>query len=483
MKVLHTADLHISKNPDKLEEVIRTSDYILTVAEQEGPDVIIVAGDTVDEYDGAIRLDSETARAAISFVTRAANIAPVVIIRGTKSHDRETPYIFKHLHTRYPVHVTSDIEQVALVEYPFAQLQFMDFLEAFAIDDANIKFAFTLVPSVDKAYIMGHMYGSIREGNMQTRELLHDLFAGFGIVNESIQNVPRVMVSHGMVTGAQFSSGQTAVGEDLEYGVNDLQAAKCDYVALGHVHKFQSFPGNICYSGSPGRLNFGEQEEKGFLMVEFDGQAVKEIKFHPTPARRFGLYAMEWADGGRDKIMAELAKAETECAGADVRFRYSIPEENKHEVDRAEIERRIMAAGARRCKVEPITIPKIRQRAANISKITTIPGKVTVWGETVGEEIPEGVLKIASVIEGHEVDELLADSLKRIEGEMSADAVEQIVHDLGSTHLSNAAALFFAHNTAIASSGQPSVEDAERISTAASKRIDDPQPDLFGEVA
>lgn len=413
LKVLHTADLHFSRNPDKLEEVIRCTDHILVVAKKELPDVIILAGDTLDEFDGAIRLDSETARAAISFVQRAAEIAPVVIIRGTKSHDREAPYIFRHLQATYPIHVTSDIEQVALVENPCTR--FIDFFEAFAADDVNVKCAFTLVPSVDKSYLMANADGTIRDGNMQTRELLHDLFRGLGEVNEIIRDVPRIMVSHGMVTGAMFSSGQTAVGEDLEFGVNDLQQVKCDYVALGHVHKYQSFPGNIHYSGSPGRLNFGEQEEKGFLMVEFDGQAVKEIKFHPTPARRFGLYAMEWADGGRDKIMAELARAEAECEGADVRFRYTIPEEEKHTVDRADIEKRILAAGARRCKVEMTIIPRQRQRAAGISKIATLPEKVSTWGATVDEDIPEGVLKIAATIEGKDVDELLAEALTRIE--------------------------------------------------------------------
>ena len=305
MKVAHIADLHFSNNDEKREEVVRCTDAILDIMRPDPPEVIIISGDSLDEHDGRIRLDSECARAAISFVERAADIAPVVIIRGTKSHDRDAPYIFTHLRCRYPIHVASEIQQVALVAQP-SRYEFHELTDAMHAG-LDVRVAFTLVPSVDKAYLMARYGGSIAEGNMQTRELLHDLFVGLGMVNEMIVGVPRILAFHGMVTGAQFSTGQTAIGEDLEVGVNDLQQAMCDYVALGHVHKKQCFPGNICYSGSPGRLNFGETEEKGFLMVEFEGQPVSEIKFHLTPARRFALHAVEW---GRVGIMPSWRSGE-----------------------------------------------------------------------------------------------------------------------------------------------------------------------------
>ena len=68
MKILHTADFHFSNNVDKLQEVVRVTDHLLSVAYQERPDCIVLAGDTLDEFDGRIRLDSDCARAAISFV-------------------------------------------------------------------------------------------------------------------------------------------------------------------------------------------------------------------------------------------------------------------------------------------------------------------------------------------------------------------------------------------------------------------------------
>lgn len=96
-KFIHTADLHFKNEEACLEEIIKVSDYMLRVIEKELPDAIILAGDTLDELHGRIRLDSEAARAAIDFVQQCATIAPVVIIKGTNSHDRQTPYIFRHL--------------------------------------------------------------------------------------------------------------------------------------------------------------------------------------------------------------------------------------------------------------------------------------------------------------------------------------------------------------------------------------------------
>lgn len=404
MKILHTADLHFSNNPDALREVVTVSDFVLTAAEQEFPDVIILAGDTVDEYLGRIRLDSEAARAAISFVQRAADIAPVVIIRGTKSHDKEAPYIFRHLRARFPIHVSTEIEQVALIA-PGGVPLFCAYDPSWGGPTLAV---FTLVPSVDKSNLAAMFPGSVRDGNLLMREVLHDLFSGFGLVNEQIPaGIPRVLVTHGMVTGAQFSSGQTAIGEDLEFGIDDLLRANCDLYCLGHVHKFQAFAGKIYYSGSLGRLNFGEQEEKGFLVHEFtDASRLPTTRFIPTPARSFCFGEATW-DGDAAAFEAEVARVESGCSGADVRFRYSIPEEDRHLVDRAALEQRLLAAGASRVKIECQVIPKTRQRAAGISQMQSLPEKVLKWGATVGVDIPDSVVSIASVIEGVDVEEIL----------------------------------------------------------------------------
>jgi exonuclease SbcD len=407
LNVMHSADWHFQNDPDLLTEVIRTTDHLIVVARSENPDVIVLAGDTVDEFQSRIRLDSDAARAAISAVTRMAEVAPVVIPVGTKSHDRGAPYIFSRLRTRYPVFVSSEPCQVALTswtggsghtEYGFVPVE--------NPDRNRIEAVFTLLPSLDKSWMAAN-FGGIREGNASWRELLHDMLSGFGIVNEQF-DCPRILVGHGMLTGSVFSSGQEAIGEDLEFGLDTLRAAKCDYVALGHVHKFQSFGKDVAYSGSPGRMNFGEPEEKGALLVGVERGADPVLRFVPTPAREFLFWERDWTEADAAAFASEIDALSEKCSGRHVRVRYTIPESFRHAVDRDAIEKALLDAGAAKVKVEAQILPTVRSRAEGISKAVTLPEKVKRYGVVVGVEIPPRVLEIASVIEGFTVEELKA---------------------------------------------------------------------------
>ena len=210
-----------------------------------------------------------------------------------------------------------------------------------------------------------------------------------------------------MLTGSVFSSGQEAVGEDLEFGLDTLRAARCHYVALGHVHKMQTFGTDVAYSGSPGRMNFGEPEVKGGLFVEVDRIGPPVLHFVQTPAREF-LFAelSEWT--GVDAILAEVDRVALECRDCHVRVRYVVPEEQRHAVSRDAIEKTLYLAGAKVVKVEVQILPAVRSRAEGISRAVTLPDKVRKWAEVTGVQVPARVLEIAGVIEGLSVEELKA---------------------------------------------------------------------------
>ena len=395
LKVLHSADWHFQNDPTALDEVVRVTDHLAVVAKKERPDVIVLAGDLVDELHSRIRLDSEAARAVIKAVTAMGDIAPVVIVRGTLSHDRNSPYIFESLRTRFPVVVASEPMQVGLFSSPFGEPTF-NHVGA----EGHMVAVFTLLPSLDKSWMAANFGGGIREGNASWRESLHDLLAGFGLINEGF-DCPRILVTHGMLTGAQFSSGQEAIGEDMEFGLDTLRAAKADFVALGHVHRMQTFGSDIAYCGSPGRMNFGEPEEKGALLVEVERGMAPVMRFIPTPARRF-----VFAEATFEEVPSELARVVADCRGAHVRFRYSIPEEQRHAVSREALESAILESGAAKVKIECQIIPIVRSRAAGISAVPSLVAKLQKWGEVTGTVIPPRVLEIAGAIEGLTVEEL-----------------------------------------------------------------------------
>jgi exonuclease SbcD len=397
IRVLHLADTHYQNNSEILTEVCRVADYVVEVAIREQPDAVVLAGDTLDNYNSHIRIDSDAARAAIRFVTALADVAPVVIVRGTRSHDRDSTYLFRHLRTRHPVHVSTEPEMVGLYRSFDGAAKFSFEFET-APDGYQLQAAFTLVPSLDKSFLEAE---SIRQGNRDFRELFHDLCAGFGVVNAAI-TAPRVFVGHGMVTGSVFSSGQQAIGEDLEMSLDALRAAGTDVVCLGHVHKFQQF-GSVIYSGSPGRLNFGEPEEKGVCLIDVGYAEFPLVTFVPTPARRFIFIDCEF-----DALADELSVARSNGVdGAHVRVRFTIPEERRHEVDKAAVEAFLTDAGALLVKVESQILPTVRSRAAGISQASSLAAKVQRWADVTAVVLPSRVLEIAGRIEGQEVDELL----------------------------------------------------------------------------
>lgn len=412
IKVLHTADTHFGNKAAKLAEAITTSDFLIARAHEEQPDVAIIAGDVVDEHDGPIRIDSEAARAAIRFVTELAAVCPVVIIRGTRSHDRETPYLFSHLRTRHAVHVGSKIEMVALLP----DNTFAEYNDDLPCMSDEVKAVFTLIPSPDKCNVIAASgCDTGLTTTMVAKEALNDMLGYIGDVNAAVPDgIPRILVAHGMITGAEYSSGATTTGEDFEYGLSDLALTNTDLKAFGHIHKHQSFPGNVFFAGSPGRLSMGETEIKGFLIHSFDGRVLDNSRFIETPARRFALHETTWNEDGVDGILTQLAACEAECADSDVRFRYTVPEEHRHQINREELAARLLAAGARSVKIEPTIIPKIRQRAAGISQLSELPEKVEKYCDTAQIEVPARVLYLASTIEGRDVEELIADAKRTI---------------------------------------------------------------------
>jgi exonuclease SbcD len=78
---------------------------------------------------------------------------------------------------------------------------------------------------------------------------------------------------------------------DPKLTVGALALEQFDYVALGHVHKFQDLNTGaqppVVYTGSMDRINFGEEKDhKGFCIVDLQkGQTTYE--FVSTPARPF----------------------------------------------------------------------------------------------------------------------------------------------------------------------------------------------------
>jgi len=379
MKIAHFADIHYRLKD--LDEIHNCFSSAIDNAIQEKCDCAVIAGDL---WDSSTLLEHDTVMKAVSNIEKLANAMPVLMIYGTKSHDRPGSLdIFPALATAFDIYVAKQIEQIVLTAD--GELTLFDDHPA----GEKIAILFSCLPSVTKAYLLSRRYLDIAESQAEVKELLFDVFRGFGQNNTAV-DCPTILVAHGTVTGSETSSGQIMVGKDIEFGLDDLKQAQADIVMLGHIHKRQSRD-NVFYSGSISRLDFGEEEAKGFLIHDITDQTHRFIE---TPSRR--------------RITIEIDPQNPQVPegldGALVKVRYRVNEEDAHIIEEGEIEGLLPKTCG--VVVEKTIIPTQRIRAEGISKIKSLSEKIVMWGKAVGKEIPEGVLDKVVMVEEMSADQI-----------------------------------------------------------------------------
>lgn len=382
MKIIHTADLHFCNKPALLADIQTCCAFMLTAVVPENPDLIVVAGDLFDE---GVQLGSPASLAAIDFVYRCGSIAPVVIVRGTSTHDAEGSIsALDKLRTAYPVYVADRLEQVAWSqEFGFIQVAMLGAIKPTAI--------LSLLPSVTKAGLMALSTGSVSDTSRDVGDLMRDVFHGWGVVNDQARaaGIPTILVGHGTVTGSQLSTGQTMTGRDLEYTTGDLQLAGADLYCLGHIHKAQNW-GNIFYSGSITRLNYGETEAKGFYIHDTESGS----QFYPTPAR--SMITIRTDSLPTPEILRDVQP------GDSLRICYTVNEEDIAKVDEEELRAAAIAKGAADVKIEKRIIPIVRVRAEGISREHSREAKLMKWAETTGTAIGREIVEKLRMLEAME---------------------------------------------------------------------------------
>ena len=106
--------------------------------------------------------------------------------------------------------------------------------------------------------------------------------------------VPAILASHMTVSSGIFSGSEKRAiyGSDPVLMPSQLAIPPFDYVALGHLHRYQDlnphgYPA-IVYSGSIERVDFGERKEaKGFCAVTIEEKGKTNHQFIKTPQRPF----------------------------------------------------------------------------------------------------------------------------------------------------------------------------------------------------
>lgn len=292
MKLLHFSDIHIGmENYAKLDpetglstrllDFFKTFDFIVDLAIKEDVDAVVFAGDAYKTRDpnptqqrGFGERIKKLAKAGI----------PVILVVG--NHD--TPNAQGKANT-------------------------LDIYSALEIDNVWVSRQIQLLNILTKS------------GNLQiiTLPWLHkNDYKTVGDKLKSLYNKistdsPAIFLSHAEVEGASYGSEKgMAIANDVTIPLSLLQDKRLAYVALGHIHKHQVLSKNplVVYSGSPQRIDFGEEkEEKGIVLVKLMNNEPRatSFKFIPTNARKFlaiNINLKEDDPNPTQTILAEISK-------------------------------------------------------------------------------------------------------------------------------------------------------------------------------
>lgn len=222
LKMIHTADLHFGCIDAKTEYNI-LKEQMLNKLEDLEFDILSIDGDL---YDRKYMTNTDPIQYASLFVGDLVSLckrknATLVVIAGTKEHDAGQLVIFYH----YLNDPEIDIRILESIRFEY------------------IKGA--------KVLCVPELYGVDEE--VYQHYLHHSGFYDMCFM-------------HGTIKGAVYGDN---VGQSRLFTIEDFSHCNGPIIS-GHIHTGGCFNGYFYYTGSPIRWKYGEENEKGFLIVLYD---------------------------------------------------------------------------------------------------------------------------------------------------------------------------------------------------------------------
>lgn len=207
-------------------------------------------------------------------------------------------------------------------------------------------------------------------------------------------SIPAVLAGHLTVSSGIFSGSEKRAiyGTDPLFMPSQLGIAPFDYVALGHLHRFQNVNGTclppIVYSGSIERIDFGERkEEKGFCYVTIHEKENTTYEFIKTPTRPFLQIETHLVEGvdQTEQIVQEIARHTLE--NAIVKLVYFVPGHLKDTVDRVRVQKACSNAWYV-VGIFPVHTQETKERRAAVRTDMNLKQLLTAYFDTKHEYTP-----------------------------------------------------------------------------------------------
>jgi len=285
IKLLHLADIHLGMENygrtdpktglnSRLLDFLESFDYAVDYALKNDIDLVLFAGDAFKSRYPSPTYQREFAKRIKKL---ASSGIPTVLLVG--NHD--IPASEGKANT-LDIYHTLEVENVYVSRKP--ELLTLDLKNKEKIQIATLPWLAKSILASKKDYEKKTISEIHQEMAEKLVKKVKDL------IPQIDDHLPCVMLAHTTIAGAEYGSEHKVyVGSDVVLPLNIFTQESFDYVALGHLHKFQILNQNppVVYSGSIDRVDFSEEkEDKGFIVVEISNKNTK-YQFIPVPARKF----------------------------------------------------------------------------------------------------------------------------------------------------------------------------------------------------
>ncbi|MGD1898409.1 MAG: exonuclease subunit SbcD [Phormidesmis sp.] len=161
------------------------------------------------------------------------------------------------------------------------------------------------------------------------------------------KTIPTVLLAHLMTDTARYGAEKfLAVGKGFTVPMAILTRDCFDYIALGHVHRYQE----VCksplaiYPGSIERVDFSEEkEEKGYLLVDV-GKGQASAEFCRIPARVFKTLVVDLTSDEQPQTALLKAIEAEDIEEKVIRLIYKLRADQSEEIDNALVSEALSAA-------------------------------------------------------------------------------------------------------------------------------------------
>lgn len=237
---IHIADIHFGVIDPKIEYEILKREIINELYKIPIIDIIFINGDL---FERKYTTDSEPVLYASMFMADIRLVAieknaTVVLLAGTEFHDAGQLNLFYHY-----------------------------------LEDPN--FDIRIVENIRFEYIKGAKILCIPELYGIDEDVYQKFLFQYGLYDQCVM--------HGTIEGAVYANTINKRGR--LFGIDDFVNCRGPIIS-GHVHTPGCFNGHFYYSGTPIRYKFGEEEEKGFLILYYNLDR-RDYYVHLVPVKSF----------------------------------------------------------------------------------------------------------------------------------------------------------------------------------------------------